>query len=181
MDKSIREKLKGIHPSNVNMDLEPILSYMESTGIEFRDRNLAGPMGIATFYCLYLDLDKMVRQFDTRMIAYVMLHELGHYKRISKMGKEHVLKMLSNHDFDSFSDHIIGEEIAADRYSTYVYLKLTGKVLNPQITQQLHLEHNRTRYRERTKQLFGIIDNDEEKYIQLLEGFIINQTKEKEI
>ena len=181
MDKTIREKLKDIHPSNVIIDLEPILSYMESTGIEFRDRNLAGPMGIATFYCVYLDLDKMVRQFNTRMIGYIMLHELGHYKRILKMGKQHVLDMLSNHDFDIFSDHVIGEEIAADRYASYVYLKLTKTILSREITQQLHLEHNRTRYRERTKQIFGIIENDEEKYIQLLEGFIITQTKEKEI
>ena len=167
MDKSIREKLKS-------MDLEPILSFMEKTGIEFRDRKLVGPIGIATFYCVYLDIDKMISGFDSMTIGYIILHEIGHYKRIVKVGKEHVLSMLSNDDFDIFSEHIIHEEIIADRYSSFVYKKLMNTTLPTERTQQLNIESNKIKYVNGTRRLFGVIENNEASYIKTLEGFIIN-------
>lgn len=168
MDTSISEKLKSI-------DLEPIVCFMENTDIEFRDRNLAGPFGIATFYCIYLDIDKMINVFDSTTIGYIILHEIGHYKRISKMGKEHVLSMLSSDNFDIFSEHIIHEEIIADRYAGFVYNKLMNTTLPIEITQQLNIESNKIKYVNGTKRLFGVIENNEASYIKTLEGFIINQ------
>ena len=167
MDTSIREKLKSI-------DLEPILCFMENTDIEFRDRKLAGPFGIATFYCVYLDIDKMINVFDLTTIGYIILHEIGHYKRIVKMGKEHVLSMLSNDYFYIFSEHIIHEEIIADRYASFVYKKLMNTILPNEITQQLNIESNKIKYVNGTRRLFGIIENNEDSYIKTLEGFIIN-------
>jgi hypothetical protein len=173
MYTSIREKLKSVNQELI--DLEPILCFMEKTGIEFRDRKLAGPIGIATFYCVYLDIDKIIDSFDSMTIGYIILHEIGHYKRISKMGKEHILCMLSNDDFDIFSEHIIHEEIIADRYAGFAYNKLMNTTLPIEITQQLNIESNKIKYVNVTRQMFGIIENNEASYIKTLEGFIINQ------
>jgi len=174
MDKTIREKLEGVRPERVTLDLEPILCFMENSGIDILDRNLKGPMGIGSIYCIYLDFDNLIRVFDTRMIGYVILHEIAHYKRIVKMGKYKVFEMLSSHDFDIFSNHIIEEEIIADRYARYSFLKLTKEVLPKEMTQQLDLEYNSRRYREKNKAIFGVIENNEKSYVKLVESFVIN-------
>jgi hypothetical protein len=167
MDKSIREKLSE---SNDDFDLNPILDFMEKSGIEYRDRSLKGPIGIATFYCVFLDINVLKNKFSNKIIAYVILHETGHFKRIKKMGKEHVINMMSNTDFKSFSDHIIEEEMIADRYACHIFKSLTNEYLSREITQQLNIKSNRDVYVNKTRGMFGKITN-EKTYKQYLEQF----------
>jgi hypothetical protein len=168
MDKTIRKKLSK---SKDGFDLNPILDFMEKSGIEYRDRTLKGPLGIATFYCVFLDISKLKHTFNNKMIAYVILHETGHFKRIEKMGKEHVINMMSNTNFESFSDHIIQEEMTADRYACHIFKTLTNEYLSREITQQLNIKSNRDRYVNQTRGMFGKITN-EQTYKQYLEQFV---------
>ncbi len=119
IDESIREALtKKINNSRLNF--EGLLNLMENSGIDFKGRSLKGPQGISTFYGIYLNLG-MFTHDDDEMIFYIISHEIGHYKRYEKVGKENIIKMLSLKDFDDFCNHVIEEEIIADRYACFVY------------------------------------------------------------
>lgn len=171
MLESIKEKLKKV---NCKPELDKVFSFMESTGINFIDTNMVepGPYGIASFYGVYLDIDRIINRFGCEMISYIFLHEIGHFKRITKMGKEHVLSMLSHDDFYVFSDHIIEEEMIADRYAVFVYKKLTKNILSREITQQLNIKYNRDKFVLNNTRLFGNIKNNEESYMNFLNNFI---------
>ena len=106
------------------------------------------------------------------MIAFIILHEIGHYKRAIRMGKDGVLKVLSDDDFDRFSDHIVGEEIVADRYACFVYYKLYNDIFPRNATQQLDIEMHRMNYKRTTRPLFGVIQNSEKNYEKLLSEYI---------
>lgn len=168
MNESIKEKLRNY---NDGFNLEPIIQYMENSGFEYVDKYLNGYLGIATIYCVYIDIDELKKRFNNRFIAYVILHETAHAKRIKRMGVDNMLKMLSNDDFKSYSDHIIDEEIVADRYVCHIFKRLTGHHFNREATQQLNLKPNRDRYVETTKKMFGKITN-EQTYKQYLEQFV---------
>jgi len=170
MGISIKEKLLK---NNDGFNLEPIIQYMENSGVNYIDKKLNGYLGIATIYCVYLDIDMLKERFNNRFVAYVILHETAHAKRIERMGLNNVIKMLSNDDFTLFSDHIINEEIVADRYVCHIFKRLTGYYFPREATQQLNLKPNRDKYVESTKKMFGKITN-EETYKQYLEQFVAN-------
>jgi hypothetical protein len=170
MEISIKEKLLK---DNDGFGLEPIVQYMENSGVKYIDKKLNGYLGIATIYCVYLDIDMLKERFNNRFVAYVILHETAHAKRIERMGLNNVIKMLSNDDFTLFSDHIINEEIVADRYVCHVFKRLTGHNFPREATQQLNLKPNRDKYVIGTKKMFGKITN-EETYKQYLEQFVAN-------
>jgi len=169
MLEPIKEKLRNL---NCGPDLDVILCFMESTGINFIDTKIHGPYAIATFYSIYLDIDKIINRFGCDMVSYILLHEIGHFKRISKMGKTYVLSMLSDDDFYVFSDHIVEEEMIADRYAVFVYNELTKNKLSREITQQLNFKVNRDEFVLSNTRLFGEIKNNEESYREFLNNFI---------
>lgn len=167
MDKSIKDKLIK---RNDGFDLNPILEFMEQTGIDYRDVPIKGPLGIASIYCVYLDVDKLINRLSNKRIAYVILHETAHFKRISRMGVDMVINRLSSLDFDDFSSHIIEEEMVADRYACHIFKRLSGEYLSREITQQLNIKSNRDKYVDQTRDMFGKINN-EKTYKQYLEQF----------
>ena len=154
------------------LNFRVLLSFMEATGIEFRDRILRGPMGIATYYCIYLDMTKIIT-YHEKMLFFVILHEIAHFKRIAKVGREHVIRMLSIEEFKPFCDHIINEEIIADRYACYVYQCLNQDEFPRTATQELHLDYRQREYERTAQHLFGVIKNNEENYKKLLESFVL--------
>lgn len=168
IDESIREGLLAKHGE---VNFKAIIAFMDSTGIEFRDRKLTWPLGVATFYCLYLDLEHL-NKYDDKIIAFVILHEIAHYKRIARVGKDKTIEILSTEDFDEFCKYVINEEIIADRYSCLLYQKFNGFSFPRKATQQLEIPERQIKYREIAKQLFGVIKNSEETYIKLLESFL---------
>jgi len=169
IDESIKTHLRS-KPSQ--LDFEALISFMESTGIEYRDRRLRGPLGLTTYYCIYLDMEKLMTVHE-KLMYFVILHETAHYKRIVKMGgKDGVIKVLSNEDFEEFFNHVIGEEIFSDRYACHVYHKLNKFNFPREATQQLHLEERQRQYKGNARQLFGVVQNNEENYKRLLESFV---------
>lgn len=169
IDESIR---KILSEKESELYFKGLLRFMESTGIEFRGREMTWPIGLATYYCVYLDINRLTR-FNDKMVFYVILHEIGHHKRISKVGKEYVINMLSIEDFELFSELVINEEIIADRYACQLFQRFNNMEFPRTATQQLHLEYKQTQYKYQLTQLFGFVNHSEENYITLLESFVV--------
>ena len=170
MDESIKIALKD---KKNGIDLNPLITIMEDSGIEFKNCKLNGPFGMATHLHVYLDLNKIIESFNPSMIWYIVLHEIGHYRRIQKMGKDKMLEMFSLDDFEAFYWHVITEEIFADRYASFIYYKNNKKEFPRNATQQLHLKGNQIKYKGSIEPLFGVVKNNEKNYIELVESYII--------
>ena len=172
VDESIKRILIENHG---NLNFNGLLEYMEETGIDYHNRKINGPMGIATYYCIFIDFEFIINRWGYHLLYFIILHETAHFKRIERMGgKDAVIKMLSVEDFDVFCEHVIGEEIFADRYACYVYQLLNRFNFPREATQNLHQKQVQDRYKERSAiHLFGVIKNNEEIYKKLLESFLI--------
>jgi hypothetical protein len=155
------------------LDLTPLVDFLKCTGLTFRDRRLVGyPIGFAMHDAIYLDIKRLTTYANSMMLSYIILHEVGHAKRIAKLGKANVINMLSIKDFDEFCASVISEEVIADRYSSFVYYALNKRLFPKEATQQLHLEHNKIKYRTVAKQLHGLVDGSEAKYEQMINEFL---------
>ena len=156
-----------------NKDITNLVCYMENTGVKYYLADLAGPLALATYYGVYIDLNAIKNRGLSEMLIYfIIFHETAHMKRIKRMGKKLLLKNLSTTDFDVFFEHVLGEELVADRYGCYMYYNLTKKVYPKFMTQQLDIKENAERYKGLARQLYGQVDNDENKYKELINKFI---------
>jgi len=153
-------------------NFKPLFLLMQNSGIIFKNRRLVGALGLATFDCIYLNMDALKHK-PSDLYFFVILHEMAHHKRISKLGKEYFLKLFSDNDFDVFSNGVINEEIIADRYGCYVYKCLTNKNFPIYLTQQLDRKYKQDQYKDQIKGLFGLVKNSENNYIKLMESFLI--------
>ena len=169
--KSLTETIK-------KENVEGLISFMEKSGIEYHMADLRGPLAMATFYGIFIDLKRIMEQAwlgDTKLIYFIILHEIAHIKRMKKLGKDKVLSKLSLENFDEFFNHILEEELIADRYGCYVFNKLNNEEYPYWMTQQLNLEFKQEQYKQTTRGFFGRIQNSEEKYKQFVEQFIIKR------
>ena len=171
IDESIKKALLEKHGK---LNFKALLDFMESTGINYQNRKMRGPLGLATYHTVYINLDA-INIYPDNLLYFIILHEIGHYKRIERMGgKDGVIKMLSIEDLDAFCEHIIGEEIFADRYACFLYQILTKAKFPREATQNLHIKYVQERYKERSAiLLFGKVKNNEEIYHQLIDSFLI--------
>lgn len=159
-------------------NVDGLIRFMENSDVEYHMAELRGPLAMATFEGVFIDLKRiMSRVFmnDTRLIYFVILHETAHIKRMKKLGKEEIIKKLSLNIFDEFFEDILGEELIADRYGCYVYKKLNNEEFPTHMTQQLNLDLNKNKYKETVRGIFGRVQNDEKKYKELFEQFIIKK------
>jgi len=153
----IDEEIKiALNEKHGDLNFKGLLEHMEASGIDFKANPLRGPLGIATYYCVYLDMAK-IDYYHDKMLFFIILHEMGHYKRIANVGKDHIIKMLSLEDFEEFCQHVITEEIVADRYSAYCYYLLNKEVFPKGATQQLENKDRQRQYKSTAKHLFGQI------------------------
>lgn len=169
VDESIKELLREKHGE---LNFNGLLAFMEDSGIDFKARKMTWPMGLATFFCIYIDLARLSGYSD-KFTFFVILHEIAHYKRMLKTGKEHLLNMLSLEDFDEFCADIINEEIIADRYGALMYHYFNKETYPKSYTQQLHLPSKQTAYASTARELFGVIKHSEENYLTLLNTFLL--------
>lgn len=175
----LKEELKNTLTEIIKkQNVDGLIGFMENSGVEYHMADLRGPLAMATFEGVFIDLKRiMSRAFmdDTRLIYFVILHETAHIKRMKKLGKKEILRNLSLDVFEEFFEHVIGEELIADRYGCYVYKKLNDNVFPSYMTQQLDIELNKEKYKQTARGFFGRIQNDEKKYKELFEQFIIKK------
>ena len=171
IDESIKTALLEKHGK---FNFNALLAFMENTGINYQNRRMCGPLGLATYHTVYVDLD-CINQYPDNLLYFIILHETAHYKRIERMGgKDEVIKMLSIDDFEEFSKHVIDEEIFADRYACFIYQILNKKKFPREATQNLHLKERQESYKTNSViRLFGVVQNSEEIYNKLIDRFLI--------
>ena len=172
IDESLIECLKDKHGM---YDFNKLIEFMQQSNIVFKDRRIKNAVGIATYDCIYLDSDTLNFIFPDLMIYFIILHEMGHYKRLHKYGKEHFIKELSNDDFDKLFEHVIGEEILADRYASRIFYIFNKKVFPKFYTQCLDDPNKKANYQYRIKWFFGKIQNKEENYDNLFKELIVEK------
>ena len=159
-------------------NVDGLISFMENNDVEYHMADLIGPLAMATLEGVFIDLKRiMSRVFmnDTKLIYFVILHETAHMKRMKKLGKEETIKKLSLENFDEFFEYIIDEELIADRYGSYLFRKLNNEKFPSHLTQELNLTFNREKYKQSARRVFGRVQNDEKKYKELFEQFIIKR------
>ena len=175
----LSKKLKSVLTKNLSgCNVDGLICFMENNDVEYHIADLRGPLAMATFEGVFIDITRIVDRLDINdgsLMYFIILHETGHMKRMKKLGKEEIIRNLSLGVFDDFFEHVIGEEIIADRYSCYVYQKLNKKEFPRYMTQELNLEHKKERYKQTAKGFFGRIQNDEKKYKELFNQFIIKK------
>lgn len=155
-----------------HLDFKGLVAFLEEAEFEFVDVELVGPIGMATVDKIYLDYDKLDAT-DDQMVFFIILHEYCHGLRMKKAGKEATIASLSLDDFDKMFEHIVYEEILADRYGSLMYHKFNKESFPVYRTQRLTESGPKERYKQTIKPLHGMVDNDEEKYNKLMESFIV--------
>lgn len=170
----LNKKLKKVLVENLTTkNVDELISFMENSGVKYYMADLRGPLALATFYGVYIDINSIkLKSFSDKLMYFVILHETAHVKRMKKLGKKEILKNLSLNDFDEFFKHILGEELIADRYGCFMYYNLTKEVYPKSMTQNLHIKEVVDRYKSTARALYGQIDNDEKKYKELVNKFI---------
>jgi len=179
--EEFKNKLQEVFKEDKNrpLNIDGLIRLMEESDIEYLMADLNGPMGMATFNAVYINFN-VISKYVTinkstehlKMLYFIILHETAHFKRIRKMGKDVMLKNLSLSDFNEFSEHIINEEVFADKYASIIYYKLNKFIYPKDYTQRLDNQQNKERYKEKTRSYFNVIQNDETKYNNFVNKFI---------
>ena len=172
IDESLIKCLKDKHGK---YDFNQLIEFMEASNIVFKDRKLKSAAGIATYDCIYVDSSNFNFRIPDFMVYFIILHEMAHHKRLHKYGKHHFIKELSNENYDDLFEHVVGEEILADRYASRVFYKLNNEVFPKYYTQCLDDPNKKAAYRYRIEFFFGKIQNNEEKYDNLFKQFIVEK------
>jgi hypothetical protein len=168
IDQKIIDSLKQRHGK---YDFNKLIEFIQSTGFIYKARKINGPIAIASIDCVYIDVDK-VDYFGDRLVYFIILHETCHMKRITKLGSEWMLRNLSFEDFDVFTKHIFIEEILADRYACRMFYEFNKVVYPWYQTQQLDQKRKQEEYAPMARLYFGKIQNDINKYNELIIKFI---------
>lgn len=153
-------------------DFIKLIEFLQSTNFIYKAKKINGlPIAIATLDCVYVDLNKL-DAFGDKLVYFVLLHETAHMKRIAKFGHDWLLEKLSHKKFNKFLKHVFEEEIIADRYACLLFFLLNKEIFLWKDTQQLNLKHKQQMYEPMAKLYFGRIQNDINKYNELILEFI---------
>jgi hypothetical protein len=165
--------LKVLNDIESDLNFKSLIEFMENTNILFIDNRIKKSYGMATYDSIYLNTNLILTRLNHNTLFFIILHEIAHYKRMQLMGKKQIIENFANKDFEMFSEHIIFEEMLADRYARLIYYKLNKEVYPKYATQCLDDPMIRERYKiELNKNLFGIIENKEEDYDNLMKSMI---------
>jgi hypothetical protein len=170
INEAIKKFLESKPPQ---LDFRCLVKFMEDSNIYFVDSWLVSAVGMTTLDAIHLDLNKLMHQTDS-MIYFIILHEIGHHKKMMKVGRGETIRKLSSDNFEEFTLNMINEEILADRYASRLFYKFNGVPFPAQLTQQLELKERRVSYRKNTLQYFGVVQNDINKYYELLKNYILS-------
>jgi hypothetical protein len=169
VDVTILEKLIE---RNGEYNFTKLVDYMLDTGFVYQDKKLTGPLAIATLNGVLLDMS-VINRYHDKLVYFILLHETAHMKRIGRMGKDLMLANLSIEDFDEFTAHIFEEEIFADRYACRLFYHFNKEIYPWYETQQLNLKYKQEQYGSMARMYYGKIQNNEEKYNEMINNFIV--------
>jgi len=155
-------------------NVKSLLDFMITSNYQYNYSDLKGPLAMTTFDGIFIDVDRIV---NDKMLYFIILHETAHYKRMCKIGKTNVLSNLSLENFEDFSNHVIYEELLADRYGSIMFYKLNNEIYPENMTQQLNNNVRRLIYINKTRGFFGVIQNSEELYHNFTKLFIKTENK----
>lgn len=153
-------------------NFKALVSFIETSGFDYTSKELRGPLAIATLNGVLINISLLDR-LDDKFIFFVLLHETAHMKRINKMGKAEIIRNLSLDNFNEFMGHIIHEEVLADRYACKLFYSLNKEIYPWDETQQLNLPDKQKQYEQIAMGYYGHIQNDEKKYDEMINSFII--------
>ena len=160
--------------SESDLDFLKLINFIRESDIPVFSNELVSAFGIATFYGIHLDI-RILKTISHDTIFFIILHEIGHYKRIIKKGKQYHLHCLSDNNIDNLYNHILIEEIIADKYGSLVFRLLNNITYPYEKTQRLRSVPNQFKFYPIAKQMHNQIQNDENKYIELINNFIIKK------
>ena len=172
LSKTLKEHLL-IRAENSNLKFDDLITCLDESPFSFVASELEGVVGLATHKLAYFDIEKL-SDCDDRKVFFVILHEYCHVLKIERMGKDGMIAKLGGDDYDEFVEHIVEEEILADRFGRLMFYGYNKESFPAYRTQQLEDRHNRETYGFGIGSLFGKI-KDEETYDKMLESFIINE------
>jgi hypothetical protein len=170
IDKKIIDKLIE---RDGKYDFIKLVQFMVGSEFVYKDRKLRGPLAIATLNGVLLDMS-VINRYHDKLVYFILLHETAHMKRISRMGKDLMLANLSIEDFNEFTAHIFEEEIFADRYACRLFYHFNKEIYPWYETQQLNLKYKQEQYGPMARMYYGKIQNNEEKYNEMINDFIVD-------
>lgn len=150
-----------------------LVDFLDNNKFNYQVKNLRGPLAIATIDSVLINVSILDR-YDDKFVFFVLLHETAHMKRIAKLGKDKIIRNLSLSDFNEFMEHILYEEVLADRYACQLFYLLNKETYPWNETQQLNLLEKQKQYEKIAMGYFGHIQNDENKYNEVINNFIVN-------
>lgn len=154
------------------LNLSGVLNVLGNLKIE--NAKLNNALGLATLYGIYIDVDRMLHSnLPNKILIFIILHEIAHYKRMVKFGKEYYLNKLSRSDFEYFFEGVIEEEVFADRWASLMYYHLTGNLYPRDLTQQFDSDYIKSEYIAYCRSIFNKVQNDEEKYKELIKTILV--------
>ena len=149
-----------------------LYNWLTKINVTITNSKLKNASALSTFDTIYIDLNQLNQYYKDELIYFIFIHEIAHYKRMCKLGKDKILFNLSLNDFDLFSDSIISEEIIADRYASLLFYKFNGVLYPREHTQRLTENFFKTIYKKNTIKYFNVINNSEENYNNFIKKII---------
>ena len=124
-----------------NFDFNGLKNIFNVYGIIVKDSVLKGDiLGLTSFNSeIHFNMSKIKNLLENKIIShadifFLILHELCHFIRIKKYGKDYHIKNIITDNFDEFCEFLLYEEMVCDKFSTiYFYkfnkLKYSGKFI----------------------------------------------------
>jgi hypothetical protein len=156
--------------SHLNFKL--LHSWLTTLKVNIINSSIKNASALSTFNVIYVDLEHLNKHYKDDLIFFIFIHEIAHYKRMCKLGKEKILANLSLNDFDLFSDNIVSEELIADRYASLLFYIFNGILYPREKTQRLTETFFKTIYKKNTIKYFNVINNSEENYNNFIKKII---------
>lgn len=171
MDRIIAENILNWH-YDTDLNFIKLLDFINDSNIPIIDSKIVGALGMATYYKIYLDLENITNQ-PPMLRYFIILHEIGHFKRLQKKGLEYHLHKLSSSNVETIYTHILNEETIADNYGMFAFKRLTGNKYPYEMTQQIKEYENKLRYIDTAHSLIGRLNGTEDSYKIMIQQYII--------
>ena len=171
MDRMIAENILNWH-YDTDLNFIKLLDFINDSNIPIVNSKIVSALGMATYYKIYLDLDNIANH-PPILRYFIILHEIGHYKRLQKKGLEYHLHKLSSTNVNILYNHILNEEIIADNYGMFAFKRLTGVEYPYEMTQQLKDYENKVKFIDTAYSLIGKLNGTEDSYKIMIQQYII--------